>query len=51
LLSRNLIESRGLPTGSPEQIQPQLRRWSDEGVRLYAADADLLAQGAPQHVG
>ena len=43
LLSRDLIASRGQPAGSPEQIQAQLRQWSDEGVRLYAADADLLA--------
>jgi glycosyltransferase involved in cell wall biosynthesis len=42
LLRRELIEARGLPSGSPEQIEAQLRRWSDEGVRLYAADADLL---------
>lgn len=42
LLGRELIESRGRPTGSAEQIRAQLRKWSDEGVRLYAADADLL---------
>jgi len=43
LLSRALIETRGHPSGSPEQIRAQLRQWSNEGVRLYAADADLLA--------
>jgi hypothetical protein len=43
LMRRELVESRGRPTGSPEQIRAQLRQWSDEGVRLYAADADLLA--------
>jgi SAM-dependent methyltransferase len=42
LLSRKLIETRGRPTGNPEQIQAQLRTWADEGVRLYAADSDLL---------
>jgi hypothetical protein len=42
LFSRDLIEARGLPGGSPEEIEAQLRRWSEEGVRLYAADADLL---------
>lgn len=42
LLRRELIETRGRPTGSPEQIQAQLRTWADEGVRLYAADGDLL---------
>ena len=43
LLSRDLVVARGAPTGSPDQIRTQLRQWSDEGVRLYAADADLLA--------
>ena len=43
LLSRDLVAARGAPTGSPDQIRTQLRQWSDEGVRLYAADADLLA--------
>jgi glycosyl transferase family 1 len=42
LLSRDLVESRGHPNGSAEQIRAQLRQWSDEGIRLYAADADLL---------
>jgi spore maturation protein CgeB/SAM-dependent methyltransferase len=43
LLRRELVESRGRPTGSPEQIRAQLREWSDDGIRLYAADADLLS--------
>jgi hypothetical protein len=42
LLSRTLIETRGAPSGDPDQIRAQLRQWSAEGVRLYAADADLL---------
>jgi SAM-dependent methyltransferase len=42
LLRRDLVEARGPLTGSPEQVGTQLRRWSGEGVRLYAADADLL---------
>ncbi len=42
LLRRELIESRGRPTGSPDQIRTQLRTWADDGVRLYAADGDLL---------
>jgi SAM-dependent methyltransferase/glycosyltransferase involved in cell wall biosynthesis len=42
LLRRELVESRGRPAGSPEQIRAQLREWSDDGIRLYAADADLL---------
>jgi len=42
LLRRELVESRGCPSGSPEQVRAQLRQWSDEGIRLYAADADLL---------
>jgi SAM-dependent methyltransferase len=42
LLRRELIESRGRPTGAAEQVRAQLRQWSDDGVRLYAADADLL---------
>jgi spore maturation protein CgeB len=50
LLSRELIEQRGPPTGSPEQIQAKLRRWSDEGVHLYAADADLLSVGLAQNL-
>jgi hypothetical protein len=51
LLSRDLIESRGHPSGSAEQIQAQLRQWSDEGIRLYAADADLLAPSSPLIAG
>jgi len=43
LLSRDLLAQRGAPAGSSEQIRAQLRQWSAEGVRLYAADADLLA--------
>jgi len=43
LLRRELIEQRRRPTGTPEQIHAQLRRWSDDGVRLYAADGDLLS--------
>lgn len=50
LLSRELIETRGQPTGSPEQIHAQLRQWSDEGVRLYAADADLLTPSVAQQI-
>ncbi|HEY8810510.1 MAG TPA: glycosyltransferase [Solirubrobacterales bacterium] len=42
LVRRELVESRSLPTGSAERIRAELGRWSDEGVRLYAADADLL---------
>lgn len=42
LLRRELIEDRGIPGGSPEEIRAQLRSWSDEGVSLYAADRDLL---------
>lgn len=42
LLRRELIEARGQPTGPPEQIRAQLRTWNDEGIRLYAADGDLL---------
>ncbi|HEX6665101.1 MAG TPA: glycosyltransferase [Solirubrobacterales bacterium] len=42
LIHRELIAARGAPVGSGEQVSAQLRRWSDEGVRLYAADADLL---------
>lgn len=42
LLRRELVERRRRPTGPPEEIAAQLRRWSDDGVRLYAADADLL---------
>ncbi len=45
LLSRELIETRGRPGGSPEEIQARLGQWSEEGVRLYAADADLLGAG------
>jgi SAM-dependent methyltransferase len=43
LMRRKLIKTRGRPTGTPEQIQGQLRTWSDEGVRLYAADSDMLS--------
>ena len=43
LLSRDLLAGRGAPLGDPDQIRAQLRLWSAEGVRLYAADADLLA--------
>jgi SAM-dependent methyltransferase len=42
LIRRELVESRGRLDGSPEQIHARLREWSDEGVSLYAADADLL---------
>jgi hypothetical protein len=45
LLRRELIEARGGLAGAPDQIGAQLRRWSDDGVRIYAADADLLASG------
>jgi SAM-dependent methyltransferase len=41
LMRRELIEARGAPTGSPEQIRAQLHRWSNDGARIYAADADL----------
>jgi len=51
LLRRELIEARGRPTGSAERIRAELRRWSDEGVRLYAADADLLAPRIPTKGG
>ena len=42
LLRRELVEARGPLSDSPAQIHTQLRQWSDEGVRLYAADADLV---------
>jgi SAM-dependent methyltransferase len=45
LLRRELVESRGRPNGSTEQVQVQLRQWSDDGIRLYAADADLVPSG------
>lgn len=50
LLSRDLLNARGPLDSDPDQIAAQLRRWSDNGTRLYAADADLLALGASQHV-
>jgi SAM-dependent methyltransferase/glycosyltransferase involved in cell wall biosynthesis len=43
LLRRELVEARGRPAGAAEQVSAQLREWSDEDIRLYAADADLLA--------
>jgi hypothetical protein len=42
LVRRELIEARGAPSGSAEQVCAQLREWNDEGVSLYATDADLL---------
>jgi hypothetical protein len=45
LLRRELIEARGRPDGGPERLRARLREWSDDGVRLYAADADLLTTG------
>jgi hypothetical protein len=42
LLRADLLDSRGPLADTPEQVQAQLRRWNDEGARLYAADADLL---------
>jgi hypothetical protein len=33
--------------GGPAFSQAQLRAWSDEGIRLYAPDADLLALRIP----
>jgi SAM-dependent methyltransferase/glycosyltransferase involved in cell wall biosynthesis len=46
LVRRDLVEARGPLAGSTEQVSAQLRGWSDEGVRLYAADADLLTLAA-----
>lgn len=46
LLSRELIAERGVPAGGPDGIRAQLRQWNEQGVRLYAADADLLAERA-----
>jgi SAM-dependent methyltransferase len=43
LVRRELVESRGPLAGPPEQLSAKLRQWSDEEVRLYAGDADLLA--------
>lgn len=43
LMRRELVEARGRPAGSSEQIRAQLRTWADEDVLLYAADSDLLA--------
>jgi spore maturation protein CgeB/SAM-dependent methyltransferase len=52
LLRRELVEARGRPAGSPEQLCAQMRRWSDDGVRIYAADADLLPpRDAPVPIG
>jgi SAM-dependent methyltransferase len=42
LLRRKLVESRGRPVGSVEQVRSQLLSWGEDGVSLYAADADLL---------
>jgi Glycosyl transferases group 1/Methyltransferase domain/DUF based on E. rectale Gene description (DUF3880) len=47
LVRRELIESRGRPAGSAEQMRARLREWSDDGVRIYAADADWLPAGEP----
>jgi SAM-dependent methyltransferase len=43
LLRSELVEARGRPNGSPEEVRARLREWSDDGVRLYAADADLVS--------
>jgi SAM-dependent methyltransferase/glycosyltransferase involved in cell wall biosynthesis len=42
LIRRELAGERGWPPGPPEQLRARLREWSDEGVRIYAADADWL---------
>jgi hypothetical protein len=47
LLRRELIETRGVVSGSAAEVRARLREWSDDGVRLYAADADLLDVGRP----
>ncbi|HEX3174170.1 MAG TPA: glycosyltransferase, partial [Solirubrobacterales bacterium] len=48
LVRSELAETRGWPSGPPEQIRSRLREWSDDGIRIYAADADLLdAPGVP----
>lgn len=46
LLRRELVEDRGRPSGSADEALARLRQWNEEGVRLYAADADLLATSA-----
>jgi glycosyltransferase involved in cell wall biosynthesis len=51
LLRRELVEQRGHPDGLPEQVRARLREWSDDGVRLYAADADLLPAATPEAIG
>jgi len=43
LLRRELVESRGRPAGSAEQVRAQLREWNEDNVHLFAADADLLS--------
>lgn len=41
LIRRDLLETRGWPTAPAEQ-RIRLREWSDDGIRIYAADADLV---------
>jgi SAM-dependent methyltransferase len=43
LLRRELVEARSRISGSAEEVGARLREWSDDGVRLYAADADLIS--------
>lgn len=45
LLRRELVEERGGLSGTAEEVCVALREWSDDGVRFYAADADLVSSG------
>ncbi len=52
LVRRELIEARGPLPISAEGVGARLREWSDDGVRIYAADADLISHGdAPAAIG
>jgi SAM-dependent methyltransferase len=42
LVRRELVEARGPALGSAEEVGARLGEWNDDGVRIYAADADLL---------
>jgi hypothetical protein len=52
LLRRELVEERGGVSGSAEEVRARLREWNDQGIRLYAADADLISlRDAPLATG
>ena len=47
LLRRELVEARGRPSGAPEDVLACLRQWGDDGIRIYATDADLISTPKP----